>query len=101
MRKEELKAEENLSLDEISRLALDKLLHGKDSTIRTYEKNIANVVQNQAEQIKSGERTQDTTSIIEDAAGKILDITDEMNHNCFKAGMCEGAKLILELLQVT
>ena len=99
--REELKLEENLTLDEIARLALDKQLHRKDSSIRDYEKCIADVIQNQTENMETDAGLAETENITEDIIGKILDIADEMNHKCFKAGMQEGAQLVLELLQTT
>ena len=99
MKEKELKLKAIVTLDAITDTALDKLLHKKDSSIREYEKSIADSVQNYAAYMKSGERMQDTTSIIENVTGEILDITSAMNHGCFKAGLQTGAQLMLELLQ--
>ena len=96
MNKETIKLQALVTLDEVSENAINKLLQGQNSFIRSHEKKIMNKL----DFIIHAVQKQDEQVSLDDLSGEVLDITSEMNVQSFKCGMQNGASLMLELLQI-
>ena len=98
MDKEKIKLQALVTLDEVSESAINKMLQGKNSFIRSHEKKIVN----QLDFIISKSRTEEPgkQDVLDELSGKLLDVVNEMNTAFFKLGMQTGAQVMLELLQI-
>ena len=83
------KLEALITLDEISDMAIDRLLKKQDSSIRDGERAIADM-------ISKGQPPNAATELY---IGQVLDMASRMSRSSFKSGMQAGAQLKLELLE--
>lgn len=80
MNKEKIKLQALVTLDEVSENAINKLLQGQNSFIRSHEK----AIMNKLDCIIHAAQKQDEQVSLDDSSGEVLDITNEMNVQSFK-----------------
>ena len=75
MNKEKIKLQALVTLDEVSENAINKLLQGQNSFIRSHEK----AIMNKLDCIIYAAQKQDEQVSLDDSSGEILDVVNDMN----------------------